>query len=40
METSEFGGGKTRDVARSPPPNDHRFLLVHYAVENAGQIFP
>jgi hypothetical protein len=38
-ETGEFGGRKKGDVARSPPPNDHGFLLVHDLIENAGQIF-
>ena len=38
-ETGEFGGGKKRDVARSPPPNNHGFLLVHHLVEHASQIF-
>jgi hypothetical protein len=38
-ETGEFRGGKKGDVARSPPPNDHGFLLVNYLIENAGQIF-
>ena len=37
-ETGEFGGRKKGDVARSPPPNDHGFLLVHHLIENAGQI--
>ena len=38
-ETGEFGGRKKGDVARSPPPNDHGFLLVHHSIENAGQIY-
>lgn len=37
-ETGEFRGRKKGDVARSPPPNDNGFLLVHYPIENAGQI--
>ena len=39
QESGEFGGRKKGDVARSPPPNDHGFLLVHHPIENAGQIF-
>ena len=39
-ETGEFGGRKKGNVARSPPPNNHDFLLVHYLIENAGQILP
>jgi hypothetical protein len=38
-EPGEFGGRKKGDAARSPPPNDHGFLLVHYLIENGGQIF-
>jgi len=38
-ETGEFGGRKKGDVARSPPPNDHGFLLIHYLIENTGQVF-
>ena len=38
-ETGELGGRKQGDVARSAPPNDHGFLLVHHLIENPGQIF-
>jgi hypothetical protein len=38
-ETGELGGRKKGDVARSPPPNDYGFLLIHHPIENAGQIF-
>jgi len=37
-ETGEFGGRKKGDVARSPPPNDYGFLLIHYLIENTGKI--
>ena len=37
-ETGEFGGREKGDVACSPPPNDHGFLLVHHLIENTGQI--
>ena len=39
QKTGEFGGRKKGDVARSPPPDDHGFLLVHHLIQNAGQIF-
>jgi len=37
-ETGEFAGRKKSDVACTPPPDDHGFLLVHDLIENAGQI--
>jgi len=39
QEASEFGGRKQGDVAGSPSPDNHRILLVHHLVENAGEIF-
>ena len=38
QEACEFGGRKQSDVAGSPPPDNHRILLIDHLVENAGQI--
>ena len=38
QEASEFGGRKQSDVAGSPSPDNHRILLVHHLVENAGEV--
>ena len=38
-EPGKFAGGKEGNVAGSPASNDHRFLLVHDLIENAGQVF-
>jgi hypothetical protein len=39
QEAGELGGWKQSDVAGSPSPDNHRILLVHHLVENAGEIF-